>query len=119
MWNMRFPFRFPGFFLLPSFVLYPSSLYQQLLFVRVESNKYLLRIDGGITVITLILIEFPVLTFHKRTKSVIKFGYCPIVILDADSCSKHLNLIFGNDVEDAKKGEEFNQSALDPSDEVA
>ena len=110
---------FPCFFLLPLFVLYPTTLCKQLLLVRVESNQYLLRIDGSISLIMLMLRELPELTFHELNESVVKFGGGPIVVLYTDSCGKHLNLKFGNDVEDSKEGEEFYQSALDPSDQRA
>ena len=43
------------------------------------------------------------------------FGGGPIVILGTDSCGKHLNLIFRNDVEDSEIGEEFYQFALNPA----
>ena len=117
MWDMRFLGCSPVFFLLLALVLYPATLCQQVFLVGIERNDYLLRIDGSIVFSMLVLIEFAIITLHEGDKCVVEFGGGPVVVLDTDSCGEHLNLILGNDVEYSEEGEEFNQSALDPSDE--
>lgn len=107
----------PCLFLLLALVLYPATLCQQVFLVGIERNDYLLRIDGSVVFSMLVLIELAIITLHEGDKCVVEFGGGPVVVLDTDSCSEHLNLILGNDVEDSEEGEEFNQSALDPSDE--
>lgn len=102
-------------FLLLSLVFYPSTLFQQVLLVCAECPHQLLRIDGSIVFSMLVLIELSILAIYERDKGVVEFGGGPIVVLDTDSCGEHLNLILGNDVEDSEEGEEFYQSALDPS----
>ena len=106
-------------FLLLAFVLYPATFCQQVFLVGIECNDYLLRIDGGVVFSMLVLIELAIITLHEGDKCVVEFGVGPVEVFDTDSCGEHLNLILGNDVEDSEEGEEFYQSALDPSDERA
>lgn len=105
----------PCLFLLLALVLYPATLCQQVFLVGIERNDYLLRIDGYIVFSMLVLIELAIITLHEGDKCVVEFGGGPIEVFGTDSCGEHLNLIFGNDVEDSEEGEEFYQSALDPS----
>lgn len=119
MWVLGFFSCLPCLFLLLALVLYPATLCQQVFLVGIERNDYLLRIDGSIVFSMLVLIEFTILSIYERDKGVVEFGGGPVEVLDTDSCGKHLNLILGNDVEDSEEGEEFYQSALDPSDERA
>ena len=106
-------------FLPLALILYPATLCQQVFLVGIERNDYLLRVDGSIVFSMLMLIELTIISLHEGDKGVVEFGGGPIEVFGADSCGKHLNLILGNDVEDSEKGEEFYQSALDPSDERA
>lgn len=106
-------------FLLLALVLYPATLCQQVFLVGIERNDYLLRVDGSVVLSMLVLIELTIISLHEGDKGVVEFGGGPVVVLDTDSCGEHLNLILGNDVEDSEEGEEFYQSALDPSDERA
>lgn len=109
----------PCLFLPLALILYPATLCQQVFLVGIERNDYLLRIDGSIVFSMLVLIELTIISLHEGDKGVVEFGGGPVVVLDTDSCSEHLNLILGNDVEDSEEGKEFYQSALDPSDERA
>lgn len=109
----------PCLFLPLALVLYPATLCQQVLLIGIERNDYLLRIDGSVVLSMLVLIELTIISLHEGDKGVVEFGGGPVEVLDTDSCGEHLNLILGNDVEDSEKGEEFYQSALDPSDERA
>ena len=106
-------------FLLLALVLYPSTLCKQVFLVGIERNDYLLRVDGSVVLSMLVLIELTIISLHEGDKGVVEFGGGPVEVLDTDSCSEHLNLILGNDVEDSEEGEEFYQSALDPSNERA
>lgn len=119
MWDMRFLGCSPVFFMLLALVLYPATLCQQVFLVGIERNDYLLRIDGSIVFSMLVLIEFAIITLHEGDKCVVEFGGGPVVVLDTDSCSKHLYLKLRDYIEDSKECEEFYQSALDPSDQRA
>lgn len=119
---MRFlgVFGCPLYLFLPlALILYPATLCQQVLLIGIERNDYLLRVDGSIVLSMLVLVELTIISLHEGDKGVVEFGGGPVEVLDTDSCCKHLNLILGNDVEDSEEGEEFYQSALDPSDERA
>lgn len=109
----------PCLFLLLALVLYPATLCQQVFLVGIERNDYLLWIDGSVVFSVLVLIYLAIITLHEGDKCVVEFGGGPIEVFGADSCSKHLYLELSNDVEDSKKGEEFYQSALDPSNQRA
>lgn len=103
-------------FLCPStFIVLPSTLCKHILLVFVERFDNILRIDGRVVIIVLVLEQLAVLSIHNGDKGIVQFGGGPIVILGTDSCGKHLNLIFRNDVEDPEKAEEFYQLALDPA----
>lgn len=106
-------------FLPLALILYTATLCQQVFLVGIECNDYLLRIDGSVVLSMLVLIELTIISLHEGDKGVVEFGGGPIKVFDTDSCGKHLNLILGNDVEDSEEGEEFYQSALDPSNERA
>ena len=106
----------PCLFLLLALVLYPATLCQQVFLIGIERNDYLLRIDGSVVLSMFVLIELAIITLCEGNKGVVEFGGGPVEVLDTDSCGEHLNLILGNDVEDSEEGEEFYQSALDPSD---
>ena len=79
-------------FLCPStFIVLPSTLCKHILLVFVECFDNILRIDGRVVIIVLVLEQLSVLSIHDGNKGIVQFGGGPIVILGT----------FRNDVEDS------------------